>query len=79
MKTSELTNDQKNALRKIKKVSGKVKVAMYNGNTPPPCIQFNRDVWMYNLYEAILYLEGYERDGLVSPGTAERVIEASGV
>lgn len=72
------TNEQKKLLRKIRTVSPAVKAAVYGGNIggPGPTIQFNSDVRLYSLWEALLYVEGYESDGHYSEGTASRAVNA---
>jgi len=63
-------------LRKMKTVPGKVKAAIYGGcKDPGAAMQFNSDVQMYNLWEAILYCEGYEKDNMFAPGTAVAAIK----
>ncbi len=60
--------------RKVKTVPGAVKAVVYGGAADPAgCIQFQRDVQTYNLYEALLYVENYEQDGYgyFAKGTAE--------
>lgn len=75
MTTFDLTPEQKARLRRVKTVSDKVKVAAYSGNGWSVCSQFQSDVRLYNMLEAVLYLEGYERQGLAAVGTASRVLE----
>lgn len=74
--TSEET---KKRLRKIKTLPLAVKAIVYGGNLrgPAMAVQFNSDVRVYNLWEAILYVEGYEESGDYKPGTASLAINAA--
>ena len=63
-------------LRKMKTVPGKVKAAIYGGcKDPGAAMQFNSDVTVYGMFEALLYVEGYEKDGMFAPGTAVAAIK----
>ena len=58
--------------RKVKVAPGAIKAAVYNGcKATGAAVQFQSDVRVYNLWEALLFVEGYEADGYFSPGTAE--------
>jgi hypothetical protein len=60
--------------RKVKTVPSAVKALVYGGANPAQCpnvtIQFNRDVMIFGLYEALLFVEDYESDGFYNKGTA---------
>lgn len=73
------TPEQKRILRKTKRLPGRVKAIVYGGNLGGPALamQFNRDISLYGLWEALLYLEGYEAEGKVMKGTTERALEAA--
>lgn len=70
------TEEQKNKLRKMKTLPLAVKAAVYGGNIggPGATMQFNSDIRIYNLWEALLYVEGYETGAAggpyYKPGTA---------
>lgn len=72
------TSEQKAKLRKVKILSSKVKAVIYGGNTGGPAmtVQFNSDLGVYGLWEALLYVEGYEGEGY-KPGTAQKAFEAA--
>jgi len=58
--------------RKVKTVPAAVKAAVYKGCLDPAVtVQFQRDVLVYGLYEALLFVEGYEGDGAYVKGTAQ--------
>jgi hypothetical protein len=62
-------------LRKVKTVPAKVKAAVYAGcSDPGAAVQFQQDVATYNLWEALLYVESYEKDGFFTTGTAAAAI-----
>lgn len=71
-------------LRKERKLSGnvytKAKYIVYggaNGKAPMgACSQFNTDVELYGMWEALLYVEKYEEEGYFEAGTAGKVISA---
>lgn len=73
------TNDQIKSLRKVKTLSLPVKAAVYKGNKggPASAVQFNKDIQLYGLWEALLYVEGYEGDGYFEPGTAKKGFDAA--
>lgn len=65
----------KSKLRKTKSIPPAVKAAVYAGCLQQgAAMQFNRDVMVYNLWEALLYVEGYEDDGYFTHGTAAKAI-----
>lgn len=68
--------EQKKILRKIKVVSSGVKAIVYGGNLAglAATIQFNSDVRLYGMYEALLYVEGYEEQGMYQKGTADKAL-----
>lgn len=72
------TPEQKSKLRKIKVCPAKVKEVVYAGNKggPGPTMQFHEDIRLYGLWEALLYVEGYEEEYYVK-GTAEKALEAA--
>lgn len=74
MTIQKIPKEHKARLRKQKTVPVSVKAAVYGGNKAGPMMaaQFYRDVTLYNLYEALLYVENYERTGEYVQGTAER-------
>lgn len=83
MTPRELSNDIKNKLRKISK-SGDTYDTVRNmlnaGITPSnglsgAYIQFDKDVQIYGLYEALLYAEGYEKQGHYVEGTVSKICE----
>lgn len=62
-------------LRKLKTVPVKIKSAVYSGcSDPAGTMQFAQDVATYNVWEALLYVESYEKDGLFAAGTAAKAI-----
>jgi hypothetical protein len=68
-----LSNDLKVKYRKVKTVPAAIKAAIYAGCTDPgAAMQFQSDVTTYNLFEALLYVEGYEKDGFFAAGTAAK-------
>lgn len=73
--STNINPDLKIKLRKLRTVPGKVKAAIYSGcSDPGAAVQFNSDVTVYGMYEALLYVEGYEKDGFFAPGTAEKAL-----
>jgi len=75
----EATNETKMKLRKVKTLPGKVKAVVYGGvlpaGGPAVAIQFSRDIAVYGLWEALLYVQNYERDGFYAPGTAQAAVD----
>jgi hypothetical protein len=69
-----LSEPLKAKYRKVKTVPAQVKAAVYGGANPAHCpsitVQFQSDVNVYGLYEALLFVEGYEADGCFAKGTA---------
>jgi hypothetical protein len=76
--TLTATPELKTKLRKTKTLPSKIKAIIYAGNKSGPAlaVQFNADVQTYGLWEALLYAEGYERDGFYVPGTAQTALDA---
>lgn len=74
-----LDREQKLKLRKLKDVSEEVKAIIYSGNKGgvEMATQFFKDVSLYGMYEALLYVKGYESQGLYEPGTAEKAVNAA--
>jgi len=73
---NHITFEQKAQLKKVKTPHSKVKEAVYAGcQNPGASMQFGEDLKLYGLYEAILYVEGYERDGYYTVGTAQKAME----
>jgi hypothetical protein len=71
-----LPKETKDKLRKVKTVTGKVKDAVYAECLDPGAsMQFNSDVAVYNLYEALLYVESYEQSGMYKEGATARILE----
>ena len=78
MKTQEIPEEQKKALRKLKtgEVEERIRNLLLSKHTNEAVIrQFDSDVRLYNLYEAILYTETYEAQGYYLPGTTDKIIE----
>ena len=78
----KLTPEQKSSLRRIKKgpIYDLARNMMCGGITSTGIsevyIQFDRDVRIYGLYEALLFAEQYEHQGEYAPGTVQRTIDA---
>ena len=77
MSIRETTPDViKAKMRTIKTLPAIVKQEVYGGcGDPGATMQFNSDIQVYNLWEALLYVEGYEPQYYV-PGTAKKAIDA---
>lgn len=75
----KLASDElKQILRKTKTLPANIKTIVYQGcKDPRASIQFNEDIRLYGLWEALLYVENYEQDGSASyvEGTAEKAIQ----
>jgi len=83
MKPIELSPENKKQLRKTK--SGDLYDTARNllnaGIVPSnglsgAYIQFDKDVKLYGLYEALLYAESYEKQGHFVEGTVSKICEA---
>ena len=74
-----VTPAEKRVLRKIRNVSSAVKAVVYGGCLAGPMMasQFNNDVRVYGLYEALLYVERYEEEGKYEKGTAMKGLNAA--
>lgn len=72
-----LADETKKKLRKIKELPLSIKAIAYGGNKggPAMAVQFNRDIKVYNLYEALLYLEQYEESQDYVEGTTQKIID----
>jgi len=70
-------NPLKNKFRKMKRVPSLIKAVILKGcKSQGAYIQFQSDVSLYNLWEALLYVEGYESDGYFTEGTAFDALDA---
>ena len=70
-------NHVKVKMRKMKVVPACIKAEVYKGaKCLEATVQFNSDVNVYNLYEAIIYVEDYEKSGHYAEGTAMRAMDA---
>ena len=67
------------ALRKQRRPSDAVKAQVYDGNKSGPvmAVQFHNDCNIYNVWEALLYVESYEAQGFYAKGTALKAWEAA--
>lgn len=74
-----ISQKQKQKLRKLKTVTSAVKAVVYGGNLAGPAMasQFNSDVRLYGMYEALLYVHNYEKENHYKPGTASEAINAA--
>lgn len=78
-----ITPEEKKILRRIRKpqdLPDSVKAAVYGGNLNgvPAATQFNKDLVLYGLWEALLYVQSYEAKeySYYKPGTAENAVRA---
>ena len=72
------TQLQKAYLKTMKTVPEEVKVAVYDGFLhPDAAFQFHYDVKLYGLFEAILYVHSYERNGYYKAFTGVKAMEAA--
>jgi hypothetical protein len=71
-----LTNAQKSALRKMKKIPNSVKV-MPDWVHTAITKQFQYDVTVYGMYEAVLYLQSYGKDGVCPADLYKKVMVAA--
>jgi hypothetical protein len=68
-------------LRKVKGVAGKLQDIARN-TLVQGCIdrgayiQFGADMGLYNLWSALNSAKSYEEDGMYSPGSAQRALDA---
>lgn len=74
------TNPTKVAkLRALRAPPAKVKAVVYAGtlkNNVPLAVQFTHDCMVYGVWEALLYIEGYEREGYYTSGTADKAFNS---
>jgi hypothetical protein len=74
------SEEDKKRLRKIKILPDRVKVVLTQGAIKSPVgvlTQFHRDLFLYGMWEALLYVEGYEREFYYAEGTAKKAVEAA--
>lgn len=65
----------KATMRRVKELPDKIKAVVYHGaKNPKATMQFNEDIRLYGLWEAILYVQGYEEDDFYVEGTAEKAM-----
>lgn len=71
-----VTEAQRKQLRKIKTPPSDTKNLVYMGCLAGPmmALQFNEDCRVYGLWEALLYVEGYEANGHYKEGTARGAV-----
>lgn len=70
-------NHIKVKMRKMKTIPACIKAEVYKGaKCMEATVQFNSDVSVYNLWEALLYVEGYEKSGHFAEGTAHNAMDA---
>lgn len=71
---NHVSPEQKKVLRAMKHLPNAVKAEVYLGNLagPPMAMQFNRDIKLYGMWEALLYVQGYEEQNMYKKGTADR-------
>jgi hypothetical protein len=76
-----VSEQHKRQLRKIKGVAGQLQDIARN-TLVTGCIeqgayiQFGADLATYSLYEALLYAEGYEAQGMYRAGSVQRTVDA---
>lgn len=67
----------KELLRTMKVVPSSMKAAILKGcKDQMAYVQFGKDLSLYNLWEALLYVQSYETDGYYTKGTAHNALEA---
>jgi len=70
-------NHLKVKMRKMKSIPVGIKAEVYKGaKCLEATVQFNSDVNTYNLFEALLYVEDYEKSGHYAEGTAMKAMDA---
>lgn len=75
--TISTPNHVKAKMRKVKKVPACIKAELLKGCINQGAyIQFNQDVGMYGLWEALLYAESYEDTGHYELGTVHDALDA---
>lgn len=77
----KVTEAQKARLRKVKGVAGSLQDVARNTLVSGVLekgayIQFGVDMGTYNLWEALLYAEGYEAKGMYKLGSAQAALDA---
>lgn len=79
MSLTSISNPTERAkLRKIRTLPVEVKTKLYGGaRGPEVTMQFNRDLRLCGLWEALLYAEKYEENGEYTPGTVQKAFEAA--
>ena len=80
----EATEAQKKVLRKLKlgnKAADEARYVVQQGIAKPGMsgayIQFGKDLQMYGLWEALLYVKQYEDRGEYKEGTAQKALEVA--
>jgi len=75
--TISTPNHIKAKMRKVKTVPACIKAELLKGCIQQGAyIQFNQDVGLYGLWEALLYAEGYEDQGHYELGTVHDAMDA---
>ena len=70
-------NHIKVKMRKMKTIPACMKAEVYKGaKCLEATVQFNQDVATYGLYEAMLYVEDYEKSSHYAEGTAMKAMDA---
>ena len=70
-------NHIKVKMRKMKTIPACMKAEVYKGaKCLEATVQFNQDVATYGLYEAMLYVEDYEKSAHYAEGTAMKAMDA---
>lgn len=76
-----VTEEQKVKWRKVRGLAGPLQDTarniLVNGCIDQGAyIQFGRDLVLYNLWEALLYAQSYEKQGMYAEGTVQKVLDA---
>jgi hypothetical protein len=77
----DIADNYKRQLRKVKGIAGGLQDIARN-TLVKGCIeqgayiQFGEDMQVYNLYEALLYAEGYELRGMYRAGSVQSTVDA---
>ena len=70
-------NHIKVKMRKVKTLPACIKAELLKGcKDQMAYVQFHQDLATYGLWEAMLYVEGYEGDGKYAEGTAHNCMDA---
>lgn len=70
-------NHIKVKMRKVKTLPACIKAELLKGCKDQfAYVQFHQDLANYGLWEAMLYVEGYEKDGKYAEGTAHAAMDA---